>query len=324
MPRLTTLRDLGASRAGGDLPWPQARIITHGFVAGGYKDSSPWRNVNRTNHSTDITTNLGDKMSEAASYSDGANSDLYFYVYAIANAFMGSSATTWSMNMTNEASRGGATASWNMTVSRNDLGTMVDYEHAGAKVYIVGGGNAATDRFDLKTETMATSAQRPQNSATSNDFTATSEGRFRGWHKTGSTAQSFTWSTETYASWTTSPGSDGWGKALSSYKGYSYMKNGGNLNATLVKYNDDTGAQISSFGVQNAGEENYQSGANKGYCLGHYNGAQNNNTYKVSYVNDVANDLSSTPGGNAGMSSASLASAYSITNATYGTTAPNY
>ena len=37
-----------ASRAGS---WYRSRIITHGFTAGGYKDSSPWKNVNRTDQS---------------------------------------------------------------------------------------------------------------------------------------------------------------------------------------------------------------------------------------------------------------------------------
>ena len=43
---------------------------------------------------------------------------------------------------------------------------------------------------------------------------------------------------------------------------------------------------VSSFTVQDAGEENYQTGNKKGYCLGHYNTAQNNNTYKVNFTTD--------------------------------------
>ena len=49
--------------------WYRARIITHGYVGGGYKDSSPWRNVNRTIHSTDVTTDLGDMLNEDVSTS---------------------------------------------------------------------------------------------------------------------------------------------------------------------------------------------------------------------------------------------------------------
>ena len=41
------------------------------------------------------------------------------------------------------------------------------------------------------------------------------------------------------------------------------MKDGGNLNTTLKKFNDNTGANVSSFTVQDAGEENYQTGNRK-------------------------------------------------------------
>ena len=61
-----------ASNEGTD--WAQARIITHGYTAGGYKDSAPWKNINRTVHSNDTvgagTANMSPKgdagMSSAA------------------------------------------------------------------------------------------------------------------------------------------------------------------------------------------------------------------------------------------------------------------
>ena len=51
--------------------WNRSRIITHGWTGGGYKDSSPWKNVNRCNHSNDSQTNIGDKLTSAGSYIDG-------------------------------------------------------------------------------------------------------------------------------------------------------------------------------------------------------------------------------------------------------------
>ena len=69
--------------------WYRARTITHGYVGGGYKDSSPWRNVNRTLHNTDATTNLGDMINDPAAYCDGANSDNYFYIWGVVNAYPG-------------------------------------------------------------------------------------------------------------------------------------------------------------------------------------------------------------------------------------------
>lgn len=325
MPKLASLRNFGSTKNVASIPpWPSARIITHGFVAGGYKNSTVWNNVNRNVHSTDTCTNLGDIMTAGAAYCDGGNSDFYFYVYNANNGLNSYDTTCWSMNMVTQASRGHTTAAWNMTASRDDLGTMVDYEHAGGRIYCVGGGSSATDRFTMSTETMASSGSRPADGSQSGQFTSTCEGRYKGWAKSGGNAQSFVWTTETYATWSNSPANDGWGKAVSSYRGHAYMKNQGNTGQPIVKFNDDTGVAISTFNVQDSGEENYQMGANKGYCWGHYNGAQNNNSYKINYDSDVSATLASVPIGHDGMSSAALASAYTITNTNYGTTAPLY
>ena len=67
-------------------------------------------------------------------------------------------------------------------------------------------------------------------------------------------------------------------------------------------------------------------GSYKGYCLGHYNGAQNNNSYKWNYLTDSYADGGSSmqPKGHDGMSSASNASAYTFNNLSYGITPPAY
>ena len=77
----------GKNRAGS---WYRSRIITHGFTAGGYKNSSPWKNVNRTKHSDDSTSNLGDIMSEAMCYGDGGSRDTHMYVFGLDSSFQGS------------------------------------------------------------------------------------------------------------------------------------------------------------------------------------------------------------------------------------------
>jgi hypothetical protein len=71
-------------------------------------------------------------------------------------------------------------------------------------------------------------------------------------------------------------------------------------------------------------------GMRKGYCLGNYNGNQNNQTFKVNYMNDGHNYMGNTtePKGHSGMSSAHCASASSVTSGAasydYGTNIPNY
>lgn len=63
--------------------WATARTWTHGFTAGGYQNSSPWRNVNRAQHSNDSNTNIGDIMSDTAAYCNGSHGDYYMYVYGM-------------------------------------------------------------------------------------------------------------------------------------------------------------------------------------------------------------------------------------------------
>ena len=75
----------GKNRCG---EWSRSRIITHGFVGGGYKNNSPWKNVNRTNHSNDTSTNLGDIMSKNMAYGDGGSSDTNFYVFGMGKLFL--------------------------------------------------------------------------------------------------------------------------------------------------------------------------------------------------------------------------------------------
>ena len=300
-------------------PWERSRICTHGFVAGGYKNASPWRNVNRTEHSNDTSTNLGDKMNEAGSYIDGAFSDLHMYCYGTDNSFSGNTNRVWSMQMSNESSRGNQSG---MNVSRNDCGCMIDYHYMGAHIYITGGGNSTTDRTNMKNDSNSTT----NGFGSGGDYTAGTQGRLRGYMKTGGTAQYMTWANESWSTWSNSPGTNGWGKACGSWMGHFYMKTGGNCVTGLAKCNDDTGANISTFNVQNSGEENYQQGNFKGYCLGHYNGSQNNNSYKFSTTSDTYSSGGGgmEPKGHNGMSSAGNASAFSFNNSSYGITPPSY
>ena len=126
----------------------------------------------------------------------------------------------------------------------------------------------------------------------------------------------FTFATETWTSGGTTVGTDGWGKALSTKHGHAYVKNGGNCVTSAYKLNDTTGAQIrTDLNFDYSGEENFETGQNHGYCVGHYNGVQNNNTYKVNSLTDVYTLLGSDaqPKGHDGASSGANASASALT-----------
>ena len=126
------------------------------------------------------------------------------------------------------------------------------------------------------------------------------------------------------------PGGDGCKKILPTMLGHMYVGTGNNNQNGNQKCDDRTGIQVHGLNFGNMGEENFQMGMRKGYCLGNYNGNQNNQTFKVNYMNDGHNYMGNTtePKGHSGMSSAHCASASSVTSGAasydYGTNIPNY
>lgn len=294
-------------------------IYTHGYVLGGYKDSSPWKNVNRTVHATDITTNLGDKLDYGASYVDGGYSDYNAYVYGVSDSFDGTSTWTSSMSMATESIRAHNTA-WDTKTTRGDVGCMVN--GTSTIGYITAGNSTDTDKHNYVTDVMynAGSVAPGPTAGASYGNVAEWHGETKGWIWASGGAN-FTFATESWTSGGTTVGTDGWGKALSSKHGWAYVKNGGNIVAGIYKLNDTSGAQLNtglSAPDGSAGEENYEMGQDWGYCLGHYNGAQNNNTYKVNYLTDGLTTMGSDtqPKGHAGMSSASTAPAAAFVTGT--------
>jgi hypothetical protein len=288
-------------------------IYTRGYVSGGYKSSSPWKNTNRTQHTTDITTNLGDQLDFAAAYIHGGYSDYNQYVYGTADSFSGSSTHTSSVSMVTETGRT-HDPKWDLKTTRDDTAVLLTPSLSMA--YITAGGSTTTDKHNYVTEVMyaAGSAPAGYKSGTSYGQVACWNGATKGWvYQSG--GASFTFATETWVSGGVSVGTNGWGKALSTKHGHAYVKNGGNTVTGAYKINDVTGANIrTDLNFDNSGEENYQTGQDWGYCVGHYNGAQNNNTYKVHSVTDVYTVLGadSQPKGHDGMSSAAMASGSSM------------
>ena len=315
----------------GDNDWSSARIWTHGYVAGGYKNSSAWRTVNRTVHSTDVTTNIGDIIDRSGGYFSGSWNDITHFCHSFDNSFRASSNYTSAYNMATESGRTHQ-GSWDMTVNRNSMGSFQDHVFAGGNSYLYGGGNSRTDVMNLKTEVMRTSGFPPDHYDGGDDPTWGGHGRLKGWKKRGDTwsRQGFWWNTETWCSWAHAPGGDGWKKIMSTMIGHMYVGTGNNNQNGMQKNDDTTGISTRGLDFGRTGEENYQMGMRKGYMLGNYNGSQNNNTYKVNYNTDQYNNLGGTtePKGHGGMSSAHCASASSVTSQAasydYGTNIPNY
>lgn len=285
-------------------------IYTRGYTSGGYKDSSPWRNVNKTQHATDVTNNLGDLLDQAASYKTGGFSDYYHYIYGMTNTHNGSSSLTGSINMATDSNRT-QTSSWNMTQSRQDAEAVMNANLTIS--YIVGGGTAIVDKHNLVTETMYVAGAAPNGLGAGGDNYGVTAifGEFRAYVAWGYTATSgyMPWTTETWTSQSMDWNTGGQPKGLSSKHGFGYGATGGYDGSNFFKkYSDVNGSLLvaSVSRPETCGEENCQVGQNWGYTVGSYNGAaQTNNTTKVNYLTDTVTNMGADtqPKGHDGMSS---------------------
>jgi hypothetical protein len=293
-------------------PFLYRTIYTRGYTHCGYKDSSPWKNTNRTLHATDVTANLGDMMDNNSSYIDGGFSDYNSYVFNNSGSVGGVSNITSSMSMFTESLRTILSSRY-MTVSRYNLKALMN--PGLTVIYITGGANSTTDKFSTVTDTMLLA-----NSVASGVYGGTGGGlsgfygQYKGIVGCSSNSGILDWSTETWSSsWSWAGNTDGQPKGLSSKWGYGYNSSGSYPGATTYyKFNDTTGSNTSNFSRPfKAGEENCQIGQDWGYTIGCYNDiiGQNNLSAKVSYLTDSSVQLGSDgePKGHNGMSSGSCA-----------------
>jgi uncharacterized protein (DUF2237 family) len=122
-------------------------------------------------------------------------------------------------------------------------------------------------------------------------------------------------SNDAWSTWTpgTTAAPDGVCKILTTKLGYHYVGTGTNNTSGVMKFSDSTGSSISTTlsKPSTQGEENFQMGQNWGYCIGAYNGQQNNYSYKVNYTTDINTVLGSAsqPKGHFGLSSGNCSSA---------------
>ena len=320
-------------------------IFTHGYVAGGYKDGNPWRSLNKTWHSNDITIYVGEQLQKAGGYNGGTFSDYNGYVHGATGAYTGSGTDTSSYSLTTGVARtqlsqyaganpGGpfgytgnnptgdgqgiaygstsavGTGSWDTSVSRTYFAANVN--QIGQVGYITGGSESSNvDKFYMPTEIMymTTSHGLTGSHATS------AHGATIGWWCIAGSLRYQTYSSDAWSTWSpgTSFSTDGVCKMLSTKLGYHYCGTSSNVTTGFGRWSDSTGSYTSNSlsKPQALGEENMEMGQNWGYCLGQYNGQQNNYTFKVNYSTDAMTVLGtdSQPKGHAGLSSATCSSA---------------
>ena len=299
------------------------QIITTSYVMGGYKDSSPWRNVNRMVHATDVCTNLGDLLTYTAVYTSGACNLTKGFIWAC-NVF-GAGTVTCAINLATETTAG-TNSVWDMRNSRDQMGTgFQETQYA----YITGGGTSAVDVFNMTTETML--ANLSQASYVGGASSAISDEKSCYFWGDSGTATKFIFNTHTYYSDQTqraldrnvglgtggtlfgpeyirqtyygsganlnlAPGCYGQQKGISSKLGKGYGGNEGSYNGGYnlrrFAFSTETYTTVAKP-IGNSGEENFDMGQDHQYMMGMYDGAQNNRGWRFSYTTDTGVELSS-------------------------------
>lgn len=300
-------KDLKLNTQGGAFLYRQ--IITTGFVAGGYQNSSPWRNVNRMTHSTDVMTNLGDLLTYAGAYTSGACGLVKAYLWSTPNAFDPASSQTSSFNMFTETNNGIDIRN-NMLNSRNDCGTI---QKETQYAYVTGGGTSNVDLYNFATEIMTSGAVAGQTGGPDSNYGCSGMNDELAGYWFGNTGQKVTFGTATAytvaGASNMNTGCQGQQKGISSKYGRGYHGNEGNYNGgyNLRRYVFAT-ETYTTVGkpIGNSGEENFDQGQNWQYMMGCYDGSQNNRTWKFNYATDAGAELGAgstrtgVPGGSSG------------------------
>ena len=284
------------------------QIINYSYLAGGYKDSSPWKNVHRTINATDQTTHLGELLDYPASYTSGACSRYILFIWSVNTDNVWKSAsdihgtTTAAVNMTNET-KYAHNVKFNITNIRSDCGTM---HKETTTAYIFSGGNATVEKFDLNTETIATGFNLT--TITGNDGGSAFSDENFGYGWTSSEGVKMSFATETFSS-STQWGNHSQQKGISSKVGKGYAGADGSYNGgyALRRWSNANDTNIGNVSKPhpNCGEENFTMGQDHQYMLGNYDGLQNNTSWKFSYTTDTGtvNPSGLAPGVNGGTSS---------------------
>ena len=286
------------------LPFKERQIIDFTYMAGGYKSSSAWNNVNRCTHATDSTINLGDNSLERAfNYQWGACSKHVHFIFGAGNGHVVTSNYIIGYNMRTEQQYQGNFFR-NMDGGRlRDGGTYKEHYMAWA----TGGSNLT--RFNLILETATTGQGLPAGSTT--DMWGMSwedEGLFY-W---SNDSRLWNFATETYHSWSgTQPSNHPQQKSIPSKLNYAWAGTNGSYSGGYAfrRTNWITRTTSGSYNKPhgNCGEENFGSGQDHAYMLGQYNGQQNNLSFRWNFYTETGptGGYTMEPKGKAGSSSGS-------------------
>ena len=285
------------------------QIINYSYIAGGYKNSSPWKNVHKATNSTDQTYHIGELLDYPANYTSGACNLRIFFMWSVNTdgAHKGPttihSTTTSAVNMftdTNYAHQ----SQHDIQYTRSDCGT-IHKEHEFA--WIFGGNRTEVDKFNLSNETRI--LNYGVTSVSSGGGVSAFSDENAGYVSADGGNIKMNFITETITTGTSQWAAHGQQKGISSKVSKGYAGNEGSYNGgyNLRRWDLTTDTNVGNIAkIQgNTGEENFTMGQDHQYMLGNYNGAQNNDTWKLYYYTDtgIFNPIGLQPAVNGGTSS---------------------
>ena len=284
------------------------QIINYSYLAGGYKNSSPWRNVHKTVNATDQTSHIGELLDYPASYTSGACGKYIFFVWSVNTdgTFKGPDSLhgtyTSAINMANDTNYAHQ-GKFDLLYTRSDCGT---FHKETETAWIFAGNRTEVDKFDLSNETIITGYNLSTINGGDGAGAFSDENYGYGWTNAGGIKMTF--ANETFAS-STMWGAHGQQKGISSKIGKGYAGNEGSYAGgyNLRRWSNATDSNLGNVAKPhgNCGEENFTMGNDWQYMLGNYDGAQNNTSWKFYYATDSGTTSVSglAPGVNAGTSS---------------------
>ena len=282
----------------GILPFLTRQIITTGYVAAGYKDSSPWRNVNSFDMSTDTCTNRGDLLQTASAYSGGMHGRNNGFILGADG--MGDGTTVASFNMRNNTTYtkpAGLVLNWAVGSSGTVMSQNDDGDYLKAWNWTGAGGTTQLHTFNLVTEATTTALNTSWGGAgTSNQLMDELYGYI--WDESNARTLKIQYATDglTNAAWVA--GFHGQQKGLSAKTGRGYAGNEGTYNGgnnfRISNFATQTNIGTVAKPIQDSGEENYVTGQDRGYMLGMYGApgpTQNNRSFRFNYSTQSGSEL---------------------------------
>lgn len=283
-------------KSGGILPYLTRQVITTGYVAGGYKNSVAWQNVNSFAFATETTTGRGNLLTHAGGYIGGAMNRTYSYTIGSSGTGSSGMAVSNGVNKWNHKTYSMVTTQTS-PASMNDPEAAVQYDILGTgTIAWVQTNTANMNKLDMTTDTWTTSISTGLSAAGSGVSCYWSETDAIFWADTTTTAaadgqRKFNFATVTESNPGISISTFGNQKGLSGKTGYGWAGNegsysGGNSMRRYTHTTNTTSVQ-GAKPVADSGEENFFTGQAIGVTLGIYTGAgQLLNSGKYTYATE--------------------------------------